>query len=277
MSGVAVQLAVDSVAAAALYAIIGLVVALAFSGTGVLFVATGQVGAAGALVAAALVAHAVPVAIAVVAGMLVAALVAALAERGLVEPVSGHPLAGTALLVALAVVVQEALAGIFPAPAYAFPTVDAEVRAGAGIVRAADLVVVGCALLIAAATATVLQRTTLGTRIRLAAHDAAIAERLGVRTARLRAGSFALAGAAAAAVVLLAAGRFPVSAATGVVLGVRGLAVAAGARMAVGPRIALTALALGTAEVVSGYWLGSGGEAITDTVAAALVIAGALW
>ena len=273
--GVAVQLGVDCLAAAALYAIVALAAALAFSGTRVLFIAAGQAGAAGALVAALLVVHAVPVPFGILVGLLVGAAVAAIAENQLVERVPGRPLYGTALLVALAVVLQEVLAGFFPAPAYAFPTIGTVIHAGGGVVRVADIVVVGCGLAVAAVTAAVLTRTTLGVRVRLAARDAAIAERLGIRTVRVRAGTFAVAGALATAVVLLGADRFPVSATTGVVIGLRGLAAAAGSRMRIGPQLAVGALVIAVAEVVSGYWLGSGGEAIADAVAAALVLRGA--
>src|SRR5207249_1317986 len=71
---VIVQLAVDSLAAASLYALVALAVSLAFSGSGTVHLAIGQVAMAGGLTASALVTAGVPIVLAALGGLAVAAV-----------------------------------------------------------------------------------------------------------------------------------------------------------------------------------------------------------
>src|ERR1017187_6413155 len=83
--GIVIQLALDTLATAAIYAIIGMAVLIAHTGTRVLHLAIGEVAMAGALVAAGLAAI-WPVWAAVVVGVVVAAAVSAAGERILGAP-----------------------------------------------------------------------------------------------------------------------------------------------------------------------------------------------
>ena len=83
-----VQLAVDSLAAASLYALVALAVSLAFSGSGTVHLAIGQVAMAGGLTASALVTAGVPIVFAALGGLAVAAVLSGVAERGLIAPIN---------------------------------------------------------------------------------------------------------------------------------------------------------------------------------------------
>ena len=263
--GIVLQLAVDSAAASALYGLIAAAVWLARSGSGVVHRAVGEVAMAGALTAAVL-AGSVPLAVAVAAGLGAGAAVSAAAARGLVLP-AGDATRAAVLLVAGAAVLRAVLQAIFPRSGYGFPVLAGTLHLGDGVVHASDLLVVGAAVALIAATAIVL-RTPLGARLRLTAASPQAAERLGVSTGAVRVTVFAMAGAVAAGVALVAASRLTLAAGGGTVLVVRGLAAAAVAATGRSPRwIAPAVIAVGAAQAVGVYALGSGGEVIAGGVA----------
>ena len=272
-SAVVVQLGVDCVAAASLYALIALAVSLAYSGSGTYHLAIGQVGIAGGLVAAAALQAGWPVWIAVAAGLAVGAALSAALERGLVAPASGRPVLVAVLLIAAAVVIRELLQGLFPRSAYSFPSTAGTLRVLGGLVHVADLVTVAVVVAVAAAGAVVLRSTTVGAALRVTAIAPAAAERIGVDTARVRAASFAAGGALAVAAILLGVGRFPLAASGGVVLALRGIAAAAAGGMRSPGRVVTAAVVIAAAQVVGGFYLGGGGEALSDVVAVLLIAA----
>ena len=274
MGGVAVQLVVDSVAAAALYALVALAVALAFSGSGTLHLAIGQVAVGGGLVAAAVLSAGLSVWLAAIAGLAAGALLSVAAERGLVAPAAGRPLLGAVLLLGGAVVLREVLQGLFPKPAYTFPSVPGTILVGGGVVHLADLVTIAVVVATAAGGALLLRSTTIGAALRLAATAPAAAERIGVDTARMRALAFGAGGTLATGATLLGVARFPLVASGGLVLALRGIAAASAGGMRSPVRVMAAALGLGVAEVVGAFYLGSGGEAIADALAVALIAAG---
>src|SRR5258708_5723623 len=98
--GGALQLCLDGLAPSGVYALTGLGVQLAYSGSGVLHLALGDVAVAGAISAAAMVAAGVPVVLAAIAGLAVAAMLSGLMERGLVRPSGGRVVVAAAALVA---------------------------------------------------------------------------------------------------------------------------------------------------------------------------------
>ena len=164
---VVVQLGVDCVAAASLYALVALAVSLAYSGSGTYHLAIGQVGVAGGLIAAAVLQAGWPVWVAVVAGLAVGAALSAAMERGLVAPASGRPVLAAVLLIAAAVVTRELLQGLFPRSAYSFPSTSGTFRVLGGLVHTADLVTIAAVVAVAATGAVVLRSTTLGAALRL--------------------------------------------------------------------------------------------------------------
>jgi len=271
---VIVQLGVDCLAASALYALVALAVALAFSGSGTVHLAVGQVAVAGALTASVMIGAGLPLWLAWAAGLAVAAVLSGAAERGLVAPTLGRPVLGAVLLVALAVVLREVLQGIFTRPAYAFPTAGGSVRLLGGIVHVSDLVTIAAVVATALTVAAVLRSSTVGAALRLTAGAPAAAERIGVDTARVRLAAYAAGGALAAAAVMLGAGRFPLTAGGGAVLALRGIAAAAAGSMRSPVRVVAAAVVIAVAEVVGGFYLGAGGELLSDGVAVLLIAAG---
>jgi branched-chain amino acid transport system permease protein len=271
---VVVQLGVDCVAAASLYALVALAVSLAYSGSGTYHLAIGQVGVAGGLIAAGVVQAGWPVWVAVVAGLAFGAALSAAMERGLVAPASGRPVLAAVLLIAAAVVTRELLQGLFPRSAYSFPSTSGTFRVLGGLVHTADLVTIAAVVAVAATGAVVLRSTTLGAALRLTATAPAAAERIGVDTARIRAASFAVGGALVAGAVLLGVARFPLAASGGVVLALRGIAAAAAGGMRSPARVVAAAVVIAAAQVVGGFYLGGGGEALSDVAAVLLIAAG---
>ncbi len=273
-SGVVVQLGVDCIAAASLYALVALAVSLAYSGSGTYHLAIGQVGVAGGLIAAAVWQAGWPVWIAVIAGLAFGAALSAAMERGLVAPASGRPVLAAVLLIAAAVVIRELLQGLFPRSAYNFPSTGGAFRVLGGLVHTADLVTIAVVVAVTATGAVVLRSTTLGAALRLTATAPAAAERIGVDTARIRAASFAVGGALVAGAILLGVSRFPLAASGGVVLALRGIAAAAAGGMRSPGRVVAAAVVIAAAEVVGGFYLGGGGEALSDVAAVLLIAAG---
>jgi len=273
---IAVQLGVDSLAAASLYGIVALAVSLAYSGSGTVHLAIGQVGSAGVLTAAALIARGTPLWLAVVAGVAVGAVLSGGAERGLVKPALGRPVLAAALLVAAAVVAQELLIAIFPATVYAFPTTPGTIGLFGGSVHMYDLVTIAAIAAVAVGGYAMVRSRRYGVALRLTASSPAAAERLGVDTAWVRTASFAAGGALATCAAMLAAARFPVSAGAGgaVLVSLRGIAAAAGGRMTSPVKILLGALVIGVAEVVGQYLYGGGGEFFADAFAVLIVLLG---
>jgi branched-chain amino acid transport system permease protein len=280
--GILLQLAVDTLAAAALYSLVALAVWLAYSGSGTIHMAVGQIALTGALVAAILVGRGTPLWVAVPAGLAAGGLLSAIAERGLVAPSLGRPLLGAVLLVATAVVLSEVVRGLFPHPAYSFPSNGATVSVGGGLIHVADVVTIAAVAAVGAATAWVLRRTLVGAALRVTAGAPTAAERIGVDTALVRTLAFAVGGALATAALLLGVNRFPLAPGSGVagaggvtvVLALRGIAAAVGGGMRSPLRVVGAAIVIAAAEVVGGYWLGSGGEFLSDAAAAGLIAVG---
>ena len=129
--GVVLQLALDTLATAAIFAIVGMAVLIAHSGTRVLHLAIGEVAMAGALVAAGLAG-----AVAGVAGRgrrgRRGRRPQRAGERALVAPVVRRVELAAILLLAAGVVVRELLRGLYSRSAYAFPSVGGEFHPGRG-------------------------------------------------------------------------------------------------------------------------------------------------
>ena len=270
-SGVVLQLGLDSLATAGIYALFGLGVYAAHAGSGVLHLAAGDAAMAGAVPAAALVAGGTPVVAGVAVALLLGAAVSALLERGLVRPAGTRAALAAATLVAAGVVLRQALTAAHAA--YPFPAPAATWRIGDGVLRASDVVAVAVAVTVAVAGWALLTRTRAGAALRVTAGDAAAAETIGVDTSRVRLVAFAAAGMLAALAALLAAARVAPSAPAGVPLALKGVAAAAAGGLASPPAVCAGAVLIGATEVVAGYELGGGGEVITYAVAAVAIAA----
>jgi branched-chain amino acid transport system permease protein len=246
-------------------------VLIAHAGTRVLHLALGQVAMAGALVAAGL-AQSWPRGSAIGAGLAVVGAVSAVGERTLVAPLARRVELAAILLIAGAVVLGELLRGLYSRSAYAFPSFSGEFHPGGGIIRTADLVTIGAAAAIAVGASWVLRNTLAGASLRATAAAPDSAELIGVDTARVRTAAFAVAGVLGAGAALLAAGRLPLAATAGVPLALKGIAAAVAGGLRSPLTVCAGALLIGAVQVVSTYFLGSGGEVVADAVALALIV-----
>ena len=273
-TGIVIQLALDTVAAASLYALVALAVSLAYSGSGILHLAIGQVALLGGLVATVLYQHGSPVWTAVLAGLALGGVASGAAERGLVAPTIQSPVVGTVLLLAAGVIGQQALSRFFPQSVYAFPNASHTYRVAGGVVHAYDLVTIGVVVLVALLGFFTLRTAGIGGSLRLTASSVRGAERIGVDTGMVRTASFAVGGALATGALLLGSARFPLAATGVVALPFRGIAGAMAGRMSSPARIIGAVVLIAAAEVVGGYELGGAGEFLADGVAALLIAAG---
>jgi branched-chain amino acid transport system permease protein len=269
--GLVLQLTLDSLAAAAVYATLGLAIYAAHAGSGVLHLAAGDVAMVGAVAGAALAARGAPVVVAVALALVLGAAASAALERGVVAPATGRPVLAAAGLVAAGALLRQGMSALFPRAAYPFPAPAQVWRLGDGVVRASDLVTVAVVAVVAVGAAGVISRTRFGAALRVTAASPAAAEDIGVDTSRLRLAAFAAAGALAALGAVLASARVAPAPAAGVPLALRAVAAAAAGGLATPLSVGVGALLVGGVEVVAGYALGGGGELVTDAVAVLVV------
>lgn len=269
--GLVLQLTLDSLAAAAVYATLGLAIYAAHAGSGVLHLAAGDVAMVGAVAGAALAARGAPVVVAVALALVLGAAASAALERGVVAPATGRPVLAAAGLVAAGALLRQGMSALFPRAAYPFPAPAQVWRLGDGVVRASDLVTVAVVAVVAVGAAGVISRTRFGAALRVTAASPAAAEDVGVDTSRLRLAAFAAAGALAALGAVLASARVAPAPAAGVPLALRAVAAAAAGGLATPLSVGVGALLVGGVEVVAGYALGGGGELVTDAVAVLVV------
>ncbi|HEV7679434.1 MAG TPA: hypothetical protein VGQ42_12780 [Candidatus Dormibacteraeota bacterium] len=272
--GTALQLALDGLAAAGVYALVGMGVQVAYAGSGVLHLALGDAAVAGAITGAALVGGGVPAWCAALVGLAVAGLVSAGMERALVRPSQGRVVLAAAALVAGGAVLRQLVAAVFTHAAYAFPALAGTWHVGDGVLRASDVMTGGVALAGAVVATVVLARTRAGASLRVTAGGEEAAESLGVDTRRVRAAAFAVAGVLAALAAVLAAGRVAATPASGVAVGMKGLCAAAAGRFGSPLAVCAGAALIGGTEVGFGFVLGGGGEAVTYAVALAALALG---
>jgi branched-chain amino acid transport system permease protein len=266
-SGLVLQLTLDSLAAAAVYATLGLAIHAAHAGSGVLHLAAGDVAMVGAVAGAALAARGAPVVAAVALALVLGAIASAVLERGVVAPATGRPVLAAAGLVAAGALLRQGMSALFPRAAYPFPAPAQVWRLGDGVVRASDLVTVAVVAVVAAGAAAVISRTRFGAALRVTAASPAAAEDIGVDTSRLRLAAFAAAGALAALGAVLASARVAPAPGAGVPLALRAVAAAAVGGLASPLAVGAGAVLVGGVEVVAGYALGGWGEPVTDAVA----------
>ncbi|HEX3606235.1 MAG TPA: hypothetical protein VH134_09960 [Candidatus Dormibacteraeota bacterium] len=271
--GVVLQLTLDSLAAAAVYATLGLAVYAAHAGSGVLHLAAGDVAMAGAVAGAALAGRGAPVVAAVLLALLLGAAASALLERVVVAPAAAaSPLLAAAGLVAAGAVLRQGIAALFPHSAYPFPSASQVWRVGGGVVRASDLVSLAVVGVVAAGATVLVGRTSVGAALRLTAASPAAAEDVGVDTSRLRLAAFAAAGALAALGAVLASARVTPAPDAGVPLALRAVAAAVLGGLASPLSVCAGALLVGGVEVLGADAFGGAGEPLTDAAAALVLV-----
>jgi branched-subunit amino acid ABC-type transport system permease component len=111
--GTILQLALDGLATSGVYALVGLGVQVAYSGSRVLHLGLGDAAIVGAIVGAALAGGGVPAWVAAVVAVLVAGGLSAAMERLLVRPSRGQVALAAAALVAGGTVLRQVVAGLF--------------------------------------------------------------------------------------------------------------------------------------------------------------------
>ena len=282
--GLVVQVVVTGLAAGATYALAGIGFTLVARLTGVLLLAHGDVAGAATLVAVALVTGTgavarssigvVPQLAAILAVLVAAGLFGAGGYRLVLRPVLGATngsgptgfgptgfgasgagaVAWVGVVVALAVAIEGALAAGFPRNGYPFPDparLDRFAPIGLGAGAALQWTTIESlvlALVLGIGAERLLTVSRAGRALEAIASDREAALVVGLPVERLVTVAFALAAVLAAAAGLLSASAAPVTAKTGVLLGLKGIAAALLAGLG-GPRAVLfAALALGVVE-----------------------------
>ncbi|HEV7888244.1 MAG TPA: branched-chain amino acid ABC transporter permease [Acidimicrobiales bacterium] len=261
--GLVVQVVVSGLAVGAAYGLIAAGFVLVFRLTGILNLAHGDLLGAGLFAAlAAAGATSAPRAIGTPRYALAAAVALAVAAVGsallyllLLRPSFRRraELGWIGTAVAAVFVIDATLLAAFPRAGYVFP--DAAPFDRLRPIKLADaaiapraLFVLAVGLVTAAAADALLTRTRFGLGLRAIADDPVAAALSGLRTDRLVAAAFAVAGALAAIAGLVVAPATVLASQTGLVLGLKGMAAALLAGMRSPRRAFAAGLALGVAE-----------------------------
>jgi branched-chain amino acid transport system permease protein len=237
---------VSGLAAGCVYGLVAIGHALVFRLTGTVYLALGDVIGLGIFTTLLVAAGTGPVTqtsvptgrflFALAVGVVVCLVVGAGGYLFAVQPFlqRGSTLGWVGATLALAFAIHAALESFFPRSGYVFPDPIPFRRVGeAGYVTVGDtsfqvrtIYVAGVALALAALSAWAINRTRSGRGLQAIASDREGALFVGVPAERLVALAFGLAGGVAALAAITAAPSAPVSADTGALLGVKGLAAA---------------------------------------------------
>ena len=292
------QILISGAAAGSLYGLVAVVHTLVYRLTGVVQFALGDmigVAAFSALVVAAgtgAVAqeHVSPwrFALALAVAFLVAAAIGVIGYVGAVAPFleRGSVLGWIAATAALAFALNALLETLFGRRGYVMPDPfpfdrlgdDGLVTVAGATLRARDVFVVILGLAVAAGASLVLRRTRSGHALEAIASDLEAARVVGLPVERLVTAAFALAGALAATVAVVAGPGEPIDASTGALLGLKGLAAALAVGFGSFWRAFAAGVVLGLAEAtiatasVGGLELGASYREVLP-LAAALVLA----
>jgi branched-chain amino acid transport system permease protein len=296
---VALQVVVTGLAAGGVYGLVAIGYSLVFRLTGTVYLAFGDLIGLGVFTTLLVAAGTGPVTqtnvplgrflVGAALGVLVCVVVGAGGYLLVVQPflARGSVLGWAGGTLALAFGIHALLESAFPRPAYVFPDPIPFRRVGEGgfvTVAGASLQVralyVGAvALVLAVLVAWAVDRTRLGRGLQAIAADAGGALVVGVPAVWLVPLAFGLAGGVAALAAITAAPSAPVSADTGTLLGVKGLAAALAVRFG-SPLLAFAAgAALGLLEAaianvdVAGAQLGPAYSAVIPLALVLLVLA----
>ena len=278
----ALQVVVTGLAAGGVYGLVAIGHTLVFRLTGTVYLALGDLIGLGVFTTLLVAAGTGPVTqtnvstgrylVAVAVGILVCIVVVAGGYVLVVQPFleRGSMLGWVGATLALAFGIHAVLESVFPRPAYVFPDPipfrkvgeGGFVTVGGATIQIRALWVAAVAFGLAALVAWAIDRTRTGRGLQAIASDREGALVVGVPMARLVPLAFGLAGAVAALAAITAAPSAPVSADTGTLLGVKGLAAALAVRFGPPLYAFAAAAALGLAEAtianvhLGGYELG---------------------
>jgi branched-chain amino acid transport system permease protein len=240
-----VQVLFTGLSAGGVYGLVAIGHSLIYRLTGIVHFALGELIALGAFVTLLVAAGTQPLtqetvsggrmALGIVAGLVACVAVGAAGYVAVVQPYIGRSAVGwVAATLALGFAIRAVLDASFSRPAYVFPDPvafrhvghDGRVTIVGAEVHVRSFAVIGVAIVVAAVSAWVLQRTWFGRSLRAIADDADGAAIVGIAVERTRALAFGLAGGIAALAVVVAAPGAPFETGSGTLLGLKGLVAA---------------------------------------------------
>ncbi len=265
------QVLLAGIAAGAVYGVVAIGHTLIFRLTGIVYFAFGDLIGLGVFLALVVAAGRGPVTQAGLGGgrfalALLTALAACMAAGGVtyrlaIRPFVARPTVGwIAGVVAVALAVQAILNSVFSRPSYVFPDpfpfrrvgTSGIVHVGSATFQIRSVFVIAVGVVLAALTAWTLRTTRFGRGLRAIAQDIDAARLLGVPVERMTTIAFALVGALAAVLAIVAAPGQPFDTRSGALFGLKGLAAALVIGFA-GPWRAFAAgIALGVLEACAG-------------------------
>lgn len=292
------QILISGAAAGSLYGLVAVVHTLVYRLTGVIQFALGDLIGVSAFAALVVAAGTGAVArddvspgrfaLALVVAFAVAAAIGVVGYAGAVAPFleRGSALGWIAATAALAFALHAGLEAGFGRPGYVFPDPlpfdrigdDGLLTVAGATMRARAVFVALLGLAVAAGASVVLRRTRSGRALEAVASDPEAARVVGLPVERLVTAAFALAGALAATVAVVAGPGAPLDANTGALLGLKGLAAALAVGFGSFWRAFAAGVALGLAEAtiatasVGGLELGAAYREVLP-LAAVLVLA----
>jgi branched-chain amino acid transport system permease protein len=242
----AVQVLFTGLSAGAVYGLVAIGHSLIYRLTGIVHFALGDLIGLGAFVTLLVAAGTAPLtsetvgggrtALAIAAGVVACVLAGAGGYVAVVQPyIASRSTVGWVVgTLALGFAIRAALEAVFSRPAYVFPDpVSFRSLGHGGLVTIAGaqlhvrvFAVLAVAVVLAAASSWILQRTRFGRSLRAIADDAEGAAVVGIAVERTRALAFGLAGGIAAVAVVVAAPGAPFDPSSGALLGLKGLVAA---------------------------------------------------
>ena len=279
----AVQVFFTGLSAGAVYGLVAIGHSLIYRLTGIVHFALGELIALGAFLTLLVAAGTAPLtaesvsggrmAIAVLAGFVASVLAGAAGYIGVIQPYIGRSAVGwVAATLALGFAIRTALDAAFSRPAYVFPDPipfsdvgnDGLVKILGAQIHVRAFAVIAVALVVAAASSWVLQRTRFGRSLRAIADDPDGAAIVGISVERTRALAFGLAGGLAALAVVVAAPGAPFETSSGALLGLKGLVAAVLVRFAGLWSAFAAGLAVGLVEALLGSGIVGHAEGLTS-------------
>lgn len=291
----ALQILVTGLAAGGVYGLIAVGHSLVYRLTGIVHLAYGDLVGLGMFTTLFVAAGTGPVTqqtaggarflIALVVGLVVCVAAGTGSYLYAVQPYvqRGSTIGWVAAIVAIAFAVRSILSAVFDKPGYVFPDPlpfrdigrSGFVTVAGASLQVRSFFVIAVALALAAVAGFTLDRTRFGRGLQAIAADEEGARIVGVPVDTLVAVAFGLAGGLAALAAIVAAPSGSVTAATGAVLGLKGLVAALVVRFGSPLRAMLAGLALGVAEsTIANAHLGSLelGPAYREVIPLALVL-----
>jgi branched-subunit amino acid ABC-type transport system permease component len=294
-----VQILISGLAAGSVYGLLAVGHTLVYQLTGIVHFALGDLVGLGVFLTLLLTAGRGPVTqasasswrfvLALIAGLAVSAAVSSLSYKALIQPYLSRSstIGWVAASVAIAFAIQALLGALFIRPAYVFPDPfpfhrignDGVVSLAGATFQARSLLVIGIGLALARAVSHVVERTRFGFALRAIAQDATAARLVGIPVERYVSRAFALVGALAVLIAVVAAPSGPFSVTSGALLGIKGLVAALLVGFSAPMRAFAAGLGLGLVETaigsgqIAGHGIGPAWREVIPIGVAILVVA----